>query len=39
MVFIMGDHDNFYSWMMIQIFLSLGERFYFLIINRLIRDN
>ena len=39
LVFIMDDHDNFLSWMMIQIFLPLGERFSFLIVNRLIRDN
>ena len=39
LVFIMDDHDNFPSWMMIQIFLLLGERFSFLIVNRLIRDN
>ena len=35
----MDDHDNFPSWMMIQIFLPLGEEFSFLIVNRLIRDN
>ena len=39
MVFIMDDHDNFPNWMMIQIFLPFGERFSFLIVNRLIRDN
>ena len=39
LVFIMDDHDNFPSLMMIQIFLPLGERFSFLIVNRLIRDN
>ena len=39
LVFIMGDYDNFPSWMMIRIFLPLGERFSFLIVNRLIRDN
>ena len=39
MIFIMDDHDNFPSLMMIQIFLPLGERFSFLIVNRLIRDN
>ena len=39
LVFIMDDHDNFPSWMMIQIFLPLGERFSFLIVYRLIRDN
>ena len=39
LVFIMDDRDNFPSWMMIRIFLPLGERFYFLIVNRLIRDN
>ena len=39
MVFIMGDHDNFHSWIMIQIFLPLGEGFSYLIVNRLIRDN
>ena len=33
LVFIMDDHDNFPSWIMIRIFLSLGERFYFLIVN------
>ena len=39
LVFIMDDHDNFPSWMMIRIFLQLGERFFFLIVYRLIRDN
>ena len=39
LIFIMDDHDYFPSWMMIQIFLSLGERLSFLIVNRLIRDN
>ena len=39
LIFIMDDHDNFPSWMMIQIFLLLGERFSFLIVTRLIRDN
>ena len=39
LVFIMDDHDNFPSLMMIQIFLPLGEGFYFLIVYRLIRDN
>ena len=39
LVFIMDDHDNFPSWMMIQIFLLLDEGFSFLIVNRLIRDN
>ena len=38
-VFIMDHHDNFISLMMIRIFLSLGEIFYFLIVNQLIRDN
>ena len=38
-MFIMDDHDNFPSWMMIRIFLSLGGGFSFLIVNRLIRDN
>ena len=37
LVFIMDDHDNFPSWMMIQIFLPLCERFSFLIVNRLIK--
>ena len=39
LVFIMDDHDNFPSWMMIRIFLPLGEGFSFLIDNRFIRDN
>ena len=39
LVFIMDDHDNFSNWMMIRIFLPLGEGFYFLIVNQLIRDN
>ena len=39
LVFIMDDHDNFFSWMMIWIFLPFGEGFYFLIVNQLIRDN
>ena len=39
LVFIMDDHDNFSSWMMIRIFLPLGEGFSFLIVNQLIRDN
>ena len=39
LVFIMDDHDNFHSWMMIRIFLPFGERFSFHIVNRLIRDN
>ena len=39
LVFIMDDPDNFPSWMMIRIFLPLGEGFSFLIVNRLIRDN
>ena len=39
LVFIMGDHDNFHSLMMIRIFLSLGEGFSFLIVRRLIRNN
>ena len=29
----MDDHDNFLNWMMIRIFLPLGERFSFLIVN------
>ena len=36
LIFIMDDHDNFPSWMMIRIFLPLSEKFSFL--NRLIRD-
>ena len=36
LVFIMDDHDNFPSWIIIRIFLPLGERFSFLIVNRLI---
>ena len=39
MIFIMDDHDNFPSLMMIRIFLPLGEGFSFLIVNRLIKDN
>ena len=39
LLFIMDDHDNFPSWMMIQIFLPLGEGFSFLIVNLLIKDN
>ena len=39
LVFIMDDHDNFPSWMMIQIFLPLGEGFSFLIVNQLLMDN
>ena len=39
LVFIIVDHDNFPSLMMIQIFLPLGEGFSFIIVNRLIRDN
>ena len=39
LVFIMDDHDNFNSWMMIRIFLPFCERFSFHIVNRLIRDN
>ena len=39
LVFIIDDHDNFSSWMMIQIFLLLGEGFSFFIVNRLIRGN
>ena len=39
LIFIMDDHDNFLSLMMIRIFLPLGEGFSFLIVNRLIRDN
>ena len=39
LVFIMDDHDNFPSWMMVRIFLPLGEGFSFLIVNHLIRDN
>ena len=39
LVFIMDDHDNFPSWMMIRIFFLLGEGFSFLIVDRLIRDN
>ena len=39
LVFIMDDRDNFPSWMMIRILSPLGERFSFLIVNRLIRDN
>ena len=39
LVFIMDDHGKFPSWMMIRIFLSLGEGFSFLIVNQLIRDN
>ena len=39
LVFIMDDHDNFPSLMIIGIFLPLGERFSFIIVNRLIRDN
>ena len=39
LVFIMDDHDKFLSWMMIWIFLPLGDRFSFLIVNQLIRDN
>ena len=37
----MDDHDNFPSWMMIWIFLPLGEEFSFLIVNQLkkIIDN
>ena len=33
LVFIMDDHGNFPSLMMIQIFLPLGEGFSFLIVN------
>ena len=36
---MMDDRDNFPSWVMIHIFLPLGEGFYFPIVNRLIRDN
>ena len=39
LIFIMDDHDNFPSWMMIRLFLSLDDGFSFLIVNRLIRDN
>ena len=39
LVFIMDDQDNFPSWMMIRILLPLGEGFYFLIVNQLIKDN
>ena len=39
LVFIMDDRGNFPSWVMIQIFLLLGEGFCFLIDNRLIIDN
>ena len=39
LAFIMDDHDNFSSWMMIRVFLPLGKRFSFLIVIRLIRDN
>ena len=39
LVFIMDNHDNFPSLIMIWIFLSLCERFSFLIVNRLIKDN
>ena len=39
LVFIMDDHNNFPSLMMMRIFLPLGEGFSFLIVNRLIRDN
>ena len=39
LLFIMDDHGNFPNWMMIRIFLPLGEIFSFLIVNRLIRDN
>ena len=39
LVFIMDNHDNFPSLMMIRIFLPFGKRFSFLIVNRLIRDN
>ena len=39
LVFIKDDHGNFPSWMMIRVFLPLGEGFSFLIVNRLIRDN
>ena len=39
LVFIMDDHGNFPSWMMIQIFLPLSEGFSFRIVNQLIRDN
>ena len=37
LVFIIDDHGNFPSWMMIRIFLSLGDGFSFLIVERLIR--
>ena len=39
LVFIIDDHDNFPSWMMIRISLLLGKGFSFLIVNQLIRDN
>ena len=39
LVFKIDDHDNFHSWMMIRIFPSFGEKFYFLIVNRLVREN
>ena len=39
LVFIIDNHNNFTSLMMIRIFLPLGEIFSFLIVNRLIRDN
>ena len=35
LVFIIDDHDNFSNWMIIQIFIPLGEIFYFLIVNQL----
>ena len=39
LVFLMDDQDSFPSWMTIQILPTLGERFSFLIVNQLIRDN
>ena len=39
LVFIIDGYDNFPSWMMIRIFLPLGEGFSFLIINLLIKDH
>ena len=39
LVFIMDDHDNFPSLMMIRILPPLVDGFSLLIVNRLIRDN
>ena len=39
LIFIIGNHDNFPNWMMIHIFLPLGEGFYFFIVNQLIMNN